>query len=90
MDENFWLRIYDDETWELFNDQEDVISSGELWVGEGSITLHFEDNGDVLRLDRTVSGDLIDSENAGMFVPADSISFEVVSPRNLREEKTVW
>ena len=73
VDENLWLRIYDDATWEFVNDQEDVIQSGTLWVEETGITLHFEDTGDVLQLDRAVSGDLLDGENNGVLVLVDSI-----------------
>ena len=71
--ENLWLRIHDDATWELINDQEDVIEYGTLWVEENGITLHFDGSGDVLTLDRTVSGDLIDMANDGMLMPAEGI-----------------
>ena len=77
VDENLWLRIYDDETWEFLNDQEDVIACGALWVGEDGITLYFEDTDDVLQLDRAGNGDLLDSENDGMLVPVDSIQSSV-------------
>ena len=75
--ENLWLRIYDDKTWEFVNDQEDIIQSGTLWVEENGITLHFEDTGDMLQLDRAASGNLLDSENNGVFVPVDSIQSRV-------------
>ena len=77
VDANLWLRIYDDETWEFLNDQEDVIACGALWVGQDGITLYFEDTDDVLQLDRAGSGDLLDSENGGMLVPVDSIQSSV-------------
>ena len=77
VDANLWLRIYDDETWEFLNDQEDVIACGALWVGQDGITLYFEDTDDVLQLDRAGSGDLLDSENDGTLVPVDSIQSSV-------------
>ncbi|MGN1082549.1 MAG: hypothetical protein ACI4SJ_03305 [Candidatus Avispirillum sp.] len=77
VDENLWLRIYDDATWEFINDQEDVTQSGALWVEATGITLHFEDTGDVMQLDRAESGDLLDSVNNGVFVPVDSIRSRV-------------
>ena len=71
-DENLWLRIYEDATWELVNDQEDVIEYGTLWADENGVTLHFDGSGDTLQLDRSVSGDLINSVNGDMLFPAES------------------
>ncbi len=71
--ENLWLRIRDDATWEFVNDQDDVIEYGTLWVDENGLTLHFDGSGDTLQLDRTVSGDLIDSGNGGTLLPVEGI-----------------
>ena len=71
--ENLWLRIRDDATWECVNDQNDVIEYGTLWVDENGLTLHFDGSGDTLQLDRTVSGDLIDSVNGGTLLPVEGI-----------------
>ena len=71
--ENRWLRIHDDATWEFVNDQDDVIEYGTLWVDENGLTLHFDGSGDTLQLDRTVSGDLIDSVNGGTLLPVEGI-----------------
>ena len=70
---NFWLRICDDATWEFVNDQDEVIEYGTLWVDENGVTLHFDGSGDTLQLDRTVSGDLIDSVNNGTLLPVEGI-----------------
>ena len=70
---NFWVRICDDATWEFVNDQDEVIEYGTLWVDEYGITLHFDGSGDTLQLDRTVSGDLIDSVNGGTLLPVEGI-----------------
>ena len=71
--ENLWLRIRDDATWEFVNDQDDVIEYGTLWVDENGLMLHFDGSGDTLQLDRTVSGDLIDSVNGGTLLPVEGI-----------------
>ena len=71
-DENLWLRIYEDATWEFVNDQGDVIEYGTLWADENGVTLHFDGSGDTLQLDRSVSGDLINSVNGDMLFPAES------------------
>ena len=70
---NLWLRICDDATWEFVNDQDEVIEYGTLWVDENGLTLHFDGSGDTLQLDRTVSGDLIDSVNGGTLLPVEGI-----------------
>lgn len=77
VNENRWLRIHDDATWEFVNDQDDVIQSGTLWVEETGITLFIDDTGDMMQLDRAVSGDLLDGENGGVLVPVDSIQSNV-------------
>ena len=71
--QNLWLRIHEDATWEFVNLNDEVIDYGTLWVDENGVTLHFDGNGDVLQLDRTVSGDLIDMANGGSLVPVDEI-----------------
>ena len=71
--ENLWLRIREDATWEFVNDQDEVIEYGTLWMDEYGITLHFDGSGDTLQLDRTVSGDLIDSVNGGTLLPVEGI-----------------
>ena len=71
--ENLWLRIREDAAWEFVNDQDEVIEYGTLWVDEYGITLHFDGSGDTLQLDRTVSGDLIDSVNGGTLLPVEGI-----------------
>ena len=71
--QNLWLRIHEDATWEFVNLNDEVIDNGTLWVDENGVTLHFDGNGDVLQLDRTVSGDLIDMANGGSLVPVDEI-----------------
>ena len=71
--ENLWLKIHDDATWEFVNDQEDVLEYGTLWIDKNGITLHFDGSGDVLELYRTVSGDLIDTENNGTLLPVEAI-----------------
>ena len=71
--ENLWLRIREDATWEFVNDQDEAIEYGTLWVDEYGITLHFDGSGDTLQLDRTVSGDLIDSVNGGTLLPVEGI-----------------
>lgn len=81
--ENLWLRVYDDSTWEFVNDQNEVIESGTLWADETGLTLFFDGNGDMLQLDRTVSGDLIDSVNDTFLFPAKEIeSIAAYFPRN--------
>ena len=72
-DEKLWLRIYEDATWEFVNDQEDVFEYGTLWEDENGVTLHFDGSGDTLQLDRTVSGDLINSVNGVMLFPTEGI-----------------
>lgn len=73
-DEDVWLRIYESEDWEFFNDQEVATSFGLLRMDGTSVELYFDDTGDVvLKLERTASGNLVDSLSGGVLVPVDSI-----------------
>ena len=71
--EDLWLRICGDATWEFLNDQSETIDHGTLWADEAGVTLHFDGSGDVLQLDRTVRGDLIDTVNGGTLLPVEGI-----------------
>lgn len=75
VDEDVWIQIYDDETWECLDNQGNAFQSGTLSVDSTGITFYSDDIDETLRFDRTVSGDLIESGNDGMLVPADSIPF---------------
>ena len=70
--ENVWIQIYDDETWECLDNQGNAFQSGTLSVDSTGITFYSDDIDETLRFDRTVSGDLIESGNDGMLVPADT------------------
>lgn len=72
-DENLWLDIYDDETWAFFNEKEKIIARGTLSVDETGITLYFDDSDEVLQLDQSVSGDLLDSEKLTSLFPVADI-----------------
>ncbi|MGI6316527.1 MAG: hypothetical protein ACOX17_07695 [Christensenellales bacterium] len=71
--DNLWLRIYEDATWEFVDDQENLIEYGTLWVSETGVTLYFNGSGNMLQLDRTVSGDLIDIVNGTTLIPVEEI-----------------
>lgn len=71
--ENIWLKVYEDSTWEFVNLDDDTLASGVVLVDGYGIELHDDGTGDVLRLDRTVSGDLIDSVNDGTLIPVEGI-----------------
>ena len=70
-DENLWLNIYEDESWTMVDAEDNIVQAGSLWLSETGIVLYFYETCDVLPLDVTVSGDLINSENDIMFVPSD-------------------
>ena len=75
--ENLWLRISEDFTWEFVNDQDEVVEYGSLWIDETGILLHFEGSGDTLQLDHTVSGDLIDRVNDTVLFQVEEIQSSV-------------
>ena len=76
-DENLWLRIYEDSTWEIVNDQEDTIEYGTLWADAVGITLYVDGSGDALQLDRMASGELMDKVNGTVLSPVEEIQSSV-------------
>lgn len=52
--------------------EDNVIQLGSLWLDEDGIVLYFNETADVVPLDVTVSGDLVNLENEMTFVPAGS------------------
>ena len=82
VDENLWLMIYEDETWESLSDQEAVIEWGTVLVDETGITLCLDGTDDMLTLTPTENGDLIVGENEGVLIPVDSIQPQPYFTRN--------
>lgn len=58
-DENVWIQIYDDETWECLDNQGNAFQSGTLSVDSTGITFYSDGIDETLRFDRTVSGVLL-------------------------------
>lgn len=71
--ENIWLHVYEDATWSFVNSADEVIESGVVLADSTGMELHYDGSGDVLRLELTVSEDLLDTANDGMLVRVDSI-----------------
>ena len=69
--ENIWLHVYADATWAFVNSEDDVIESGVVLADSTGIELHFDGNGDTLRLERSDDGSLLDSVNGGVLVPVE-------------------
>ena len=72
-DESLWLNICEDESWTMLDDEDNIVHAGSLWLSETGITFYSDDFDGALHFDRTVDGDLIESENDGMLVLVDSI-----------------
>ena len=72
-DESLWLNICEDESWTMLDDEDNIVHAGSLWLSETGIVLYFYETGDVVPLDVTVSGELVNIENEMMFVPVDSL-----------------
>ena len=75
VDEDVWIQIYDDGTWECLDAEGYAFQFGTASVDSTGITFSSDDIDGSLRFDRTVSGDLIENGNDGMLIPADSIPF---------------
>lgn len=72
-DENLWLRIHEDASWEFVNSTDEVLYDGVVLADSSGVELHFDGNGDTLRLDASPDGTLLDNVNGGVLVPTDTI-----------------
>lgn len=77
VDEDSWIKINEDETWECMDAQENVFQSGTLSVDSTGITFYSEDIEGEIHFERTESGELIERENDGKLIPIDSIESRV-------------
>lgn len=77
VDEDVWIQIYDDGTWECLDAEGYAFQFGTASVDSTGITFSSDDIDGSLRFDRTVSGDLIENGNDGMLIPADKIESRV-------------
>ena len=73
VDEDVWIGIYEDATWECFDDQGNAFQFGTLSVDSTGITFYMDESDETMRFERTESGDLVDSENDGVLVPTDTM-----------------
>lgn len=62
-----WLRINSDGTWEFLNSEGGVLDSGTLLIDENGLELQYE-SGDLLWLEPSEDGSLIDRANEGVLV----------------------
>ena len=76
-DENLWLRIHEDATWEFVNSADEVLYDGVALADSSGVELHFDGSGDTLRLDASPDGTLLDNVNGGVLVPTDTIQSSV-------------
>lgn len=76
-DENLWLRIHEDASWEFVNSADEVLYDGVVLADSSGVELHFDGNGDTLRLDASPDGTLLDNVNGGVLVPTDTIQSSV-------------
>lgn len=72
-EENLWLRINYDYTWETLNDQADTIESGTLWMESNGITLYVDGSGNTMFFTLSSSGDLIETETNCILVSVEGI-----------------
>lgn len=70
---NRWLRVHDDGTWEFVNDQDEVIEYGTLLADEDGLTLEYAGSDEVMYLDRSESGELMDILTGGALLPVEEI-----------------
>lgn len=70
--ENIWLNIYDDAAWTFVNSDGEVVYSGVALPDTGGVELHYDENGDIMRLVLTDPDVLYDAVNNGSLVRVDS------------------
>lgn len=78
--DNIWLRIQNDASWEFINSDEETIESGTALCDTNGVELHYDGSGDVLYLELSLNGDLLDRVNNGKLVKVEEIVPTVTTP----------
>lgn len=80
-DQNVWVKIHKDATWEIYSESSDVIAYGTvLAADDSSVTL--QDGDTVWQLFRAKNGDLLDSTNGSKLVPTQKITPKAYFEKN--------
>lgn len=70
---DLWLRVYEDSTFEFVNSEDETIYTGTVDADEYGMNLYFDDDNPQMRLDLSVSGDLLEEGSSDALHPVDAI-----------------
>ena len=72
-DIDLWLRVHEDSTFEFVNSEDEAIYTGTADADEYGMDLYFDDDTPQMRLDLSVSGDLLEAGSSDALHPVDAI-----------------
>ena len=72
-DIDLWLRVYEDGTFAFVNSEDETIYTGTVDADEYGMDLFFDDDNPQMRLDLSVSGDLLEEGSSDALHPVDAI-----------------
>ena len=90
-DIDLWLRVHEDSTFEFVNSEDEAIYTGTADADEYGMDLYFDDDTPQMRLDLSVSGDLLEVGSSDALHPVDAIVSRATCWRwGLRMRCTRW
>lgn len=72
-DIELWLRVHEDSTFEFVNSEDETIYTGTAAADKYGMDLYFDDDTPQMRLDLSVSGDLLEEGSSDTLHPVDAI-----------------
>lgn len=72
-DIELWLRVHEDSTFEFVNSEDETIYTGTAAADKYGMDLYFDDDTPQMRLDLSVSGDLLEEGSSDALHPVDAI-----------------
>ena len=72
-DIELWLRVHEDSTFEFVNSEDETIYTGTADADKYGMDLYFDDDTPQMRLDLSVSGDLLEEGSSDALHPVDAI-----------------
>ena len=72
-DIELWLRVHEDSTFEFVNSADETIYTGTADADQYGMDLFFDDGNPQMRLDLSVSGDLLEAGSSDALHPVDAI-----------------
>lgn len=76
---DIWLHVEDDASWEFLDADQNTLDSGVVWADDSGVVLSYDGSDDLLVLELSAGGDLLDQENGSSLSMVERIQSTTAS-----------